>query len=151
MPKQFYNLPSPWNPGYAIPDYVMAEPPARGAMVTQWLPRGTISAVEPDYHLGPGKQMLGRKDAGLMGSLSGSSLAGSSLAGGCFSGGHSLSGDSLGATRFALEPMGADATAPVPAVVIASPTITRNRLLAGAAILAGAYLLHKKMKKGRRK
>lgn len=82
----FYQLPNPWNPGYVIPDYVMAEPPERGTFTTQWLPRGTISELVPDFLAKPGKQLLGRSDASL-GSLSGCSIAGSSL-------GH----DSLGAS-----------------------------------------------------
>lgn len=45
----FYHLPHPWNPGYALPDYVQAEPPERGVFTTAWLPRGTISAVVPDF------------------------------------------------------------------------------------------------------
>lgn len=48
-PSNFYGLPPSWNPGYEIPDYVMAEPPGRGAMVTDWLPRGTISALVPEF------------------------------------------------------------------------------------------------------
>ena len=61
----FYNLPSPWNPGYAIPEYVMAEPPERGTFTTQWLPRGTISQLVPDIIAKPGRRLLGRNDAGL--------------------------------------------------------------------------------------
>lgn len=82
----FYQLPNPWNPGYVIPDYVMAEPPERGTFTTQWLPRGTISELVPDFLARPGKRLLGRNDAGL-GSLSGCSISGSSL-----------SHDSLGAS-----------------------------------------------------
>lgn len=48
MPRNFYNLPPSWNPGYAIPKYVMDEPPARGTFTTSWLPRGTISQVPRD-------------------------------------------------------------------------------------------------------
>lgn len=42
MPKNFYNLPPPWNPGYAIPESVMSEGLQRHAYVTKWLPRGTF-------------------------------------------------------------------------------------------------------------
>lgn len=49
MTRNFYNLPPSWNPGFEIPDYVMAEPPGRGVFVTSWLPRGTISQVIPDF------------------------------------------------------------------------------------------------------
>ena len=45
----FYHQPHPWNPGYAIPKYVLAEPPGRGTFTTKWLPRGTISDVVPDF------------------------------------------------------------------------------------------------------
>ncbi len=41
MPKNFYNLPSPWNPGYAIPENVMSEGLQRHAYTTKWAPRGT--------------------------------------------------------------------------------------------------------------
>ena len=102
----FYKLPHPWNPGYVIPDYVMAEPPERGAFVTQWLPRGTISEVVPDYFAErkTGRKILGRSDAQL-GSLAGTTLSGNTL------GGHtlactSLSGHSLGATEYELMPTG---------------------------------------------
>ncbi len=41
MPKNFYNLPPPWNPGYAIPESVMSEGLQRHAFTTKWAPRGT--------------------------------------------------------------------------------------------------------------
>lgn len=63
----FYHLPHPWNPGYALPEYVQAEPPERGTFTTQWLPRGTISSVVPDYLAVPGRKLLGRADAQLSG------------------------------------------------------------------------------------
>lgn len=43
--SKFYNLPSPWNPGYDVPKYVLAEPVARGTFTTKQLPRKTISSV----------------------------------------------------------------------------------------------------------
>lgn len=63
----FYHLPNPWNPHYAIPDYVLAEPPGRGTFTTQWLPRRTISQLMPDFIAkpDPGKKLLDRRDAGL--------------------------------------------------------------------------------------
>jgi hypothetical protein len=61
----FYHLPHPWDPGYAIPEYVKAEPPERGTFTTKWLPRGTISAVVPDFLAQPGPKLLGRGDADL--------------------------------------------------------------------------------------
>lgn len=82
----FYNLPHPWDPGYEIPDYVMAEPMGRGTFTTAWLPRGTVSTLPPDYlakRVGEGGEMT-------LGSLGGSSL-----------GGHSLEGDTLAAYRLA--------------------------------------------------
>ena len=45
----FYRLPHPWNPGYAIPDYIMAEPPGRGVHRTKYLPRRTIDTTVPMY------------------------------------------------------------------------------------------------------
>lgn len=97
----FYRMPSPWNPGYAIPNYVMAEPPERGTFTTQWMPRGTIPAVVPDMlAVPPGQVLLGRADAGLGslggGSLSRHSLSDSSLA--C----SSLMGNSLGSEDYQL-------------------------------------------------
>lgn len=78
----FYHQPHPWNPGYAIPKYVLAEPPGRGTFTTKWLPRRTISQLVPDYLAKPGRKLLGRDDAAL----------------GCASVGCGvLGGDSLGA------------------------------------------------------
>ena len=45
MPKNFYNLPSPWNPGLAIPRSVMDEGLQRHAYTTRWAPRGTYDAA----------------------------------------------------------------------------------------------------------
>ena len=45
----YLQVPHPWNPGYAIPDYVQAEPPGRCTYTTAWLPRGTIDGLVPDY------------------------------------------------------------------------------------------------------
>lgn len=45
----FYRLPHPWDPGYAIPDYIMAEPPGRGVYVTGYTPRKTIQSLIPQY------------------------------------------------------------------------------------------------------
>lgn len=105
----FYHLPHPWNPGYAIPRYVMAEPPERGTFTTQWLPRGTIPGLIPDYFANPmgAKKILGREDANLsgLGSLSGSTLAGSTLRGSTLRG-STLAGSSLGATEYQIEPLG---------------------------------------------
>lgn len=70
----FYHLPNPWDPHYAIPDYVMAEPPGRGTFTTQWMPRGTIPELVPDFLAKPGQKLLGRGDAGL-GSLGGDTLS----------------------------------------------------------------------------
>lgn len=36
-----FNLPSPWDPGFALPDNVNAEGLERRAFVTKWAPRGT--------------------------------------------------------------------------------------------------------------
>jgi hypothetical protein len=91
----FYHLPNPWNPGYAIPQYVMAEPPGRGTFTTKWLPRGTIPELIPDFLAKPGQKILGRGDAGL-GSLGGNTLAENTLARSCFSD-DTLAGDTLGA------------------------------------------------------
>lgn len=64
----FYHQPHPWNPGYAIPKYVLAEPPGRGTFTTKWLPRRTISNVVPDYLAKPtGRELLDRPDAALDG------------------------------------------------------------------------------------
>lgn len=105
----FYHFPHPYNPGYAVPDYVLAEPPGRGTFTTAWLPRGTISQVMPDYLAKPGRKLLGRDNAGLGGL---GSLADTTLDGSVFGGGHSLStptlaGDSLGVRKYTLESLGA--------------------------------------------
>lgn len=95
----FYKLPSPWNPGFVIPKYVQAEPPERGTITTQWLPRGTIPQLIPDY--------LAVKDPPVRVT---STLAQHSLKGTCFDEGtlqgSSLGGDSLGASEYSLEPLG---------------------------------------------
>jgi len=52
----FYHLPNPWNPHYAIPKYVMAEPPGRGTFTTRQLPRGWVDALAPDYIAKPVRQ-----------------------------------------------------------------------------------------------
>lgn len=41
MPKNFYNLPPAWNPGYAIPKATMDEGLQRRAFITAMTPRGT--------------------------------------------------------------------------------------------------------------
>jgi hypothetical protein len=80
----FYHLPHPYNPHYAIPDYVMAEPPGRGTITTKWLPRGTISQMVPDYLAKPvSRELTGRTDATL----------------GCDKGLGSLGCDTLGAAE----------------------------------------------------
>lgn len=35
----------PWNGGYAIPEYVLSEPPEYGTHTTKYTPRGTISTM----------------------------------------------------------------------------------------------------------
>ena len=111
----FYHLPHPYNPGYAIPKYVLAEPPERGTFTTRWLPRGTISSLVPDYLAKPGAKLLGRDDADL-GSLSGHCLSGHSLAGHSLAG-HTLAGDVLrgGDRMYRLESLGAAGPAGAPA------------------------------------
>lgn len=94
----FYKSPA-FNSGYVIPRYVQAEPPERGTITTQWLPRGTIPEVLPDYLAVPKNQIRQR-----------STLAKHSLSGSCFDEGtlqgHSLAGDTLGAVAYELEPLG---------------------------------------------
>lgn len=63
----FYRLPHPWDPNYAIPKYVMAEPPERGVFVTNWLPRGTIPTLIPDYLAAPGPSGSPKSDLGSLG------------------------------------------------------------------------------------
>lgn len=38
---------NPWDPNFALPDHVRAEPPGRGVVRTKWAPRKTISGVIP--------------------------------------------------------------------------------------------------------
>jgi hypothetical protein len=56
----------PWSSGYAIPEYVRAEPPGRGTFTTKWLPRGTIPGLIPDFLAKPvGEKLTGRDDVRL--------------------------------------------------------------------------------------
>lgn len=56
----------PWSTGYAIPEYVRAEPPMRGTFTTRWLPRGTIPGLIPDFLAKPAsKKLTGRADVHL--------------------------------------------------------------------------------------
>lgn len=83
----FYHLPHPWNPGFAIPKYVMAEPMERGTFTTRQLPRRTISTLPPDYLARPANTLsknkhgsngsLTKNKHGAVGSLTGSSLGSS--------------------------------------------------------------------------
>lgn len=131
----FYNLPNPYDPRYAIPEYVMAEPPERGTFTTQWLPRGTIPALVPDYLAKPGRKLLGRNDAQL-GSLGNHTLKSTSLSG------TSLSGDTLGADATLVEQPGVPTKPP-------GSSLSRNEKIAiGAGIAVAAYLLLRK-KRGR--
>lgn len=43
----FENKKSPYNPGYAIPKYVLKEPAGRGTFTTRWRPRGSIDVLPP--------------------------------------------------------------------------------------------------------
>jgi hypothetical protein len=43
-----YQFPHPWDPGYAIPAYVAAEPQGRGTFTTKEIPRRTISEPPRD-------------------------------------------------------------------------------------------------------
>lgn len=140
----FYNLPNPYNPGYAIPEYVMAEPPERGTFTTAWLPRGTISTVVPDFLVKQqGKRLLGRNNADL-GSLACSSLSGSTLRG------SSLGDDAANAAAVTASTSAADA--PIVAIppapkVVAMPPWQKLAIIGGVG-LAAAMLFGKK--KGRR-
>jgi len=46
-----YQRPSPWNPGYAVPKYVLAEPQGRGTFTTKQEPRGTIGTLPPNRQI----------------------------------------------------------------------------------------------------
>lgn len=55
-----------WSTGYAIPEYVRAEPPGRGTFTTKWMPRGTIPGLVTDFLAKPaGKKLTGRTDVHL--------------------------------------------------------------------------------------
>lgn len=136
----FYQLPHPWDPHYVIPDYVMGEPPERGTFTTQWLPRGTIPELIPDYFA---KKQPVAADAGH--SLSGTSLSCPTL--GCHTlKGSTLGGSSLGASappqQYVLTPTGA--VAPV-----ATGMSTGKKLAIGAGIAVAGYLAYKKLRKRR--
>lgn len=135
-----YHQPHPWNPGYAVPKYVQAEPPGRGTFTTKWLPRKTISEVVPDFLAKPGKELLGRNDAGL-GSLSEDSL-------GCASPRGTLSGNSLG-VDYVMQPGGRLEVGPdgklyetLGDIDLSSPVV-----LAGAAFAAWWLFMRKKPRK----
>ena len=44
-----FRTPHPWDPGFALPANVLAEPPGRGTLVTAQLPRKTISGRPMDW------------------------------------------------------------------------------------------------------
>jgi hypothetical protein len=44
--SKFFNLPAPWNPGYALPQNVTDEGLERHALTTAWAPRGTFDEPE---------------------------------------------------------------------------------------------------------
>jgi hypothetical protein len=110
----FFQIPNPWNPGYALPDYVLAEPPGRGTFTTAMIPRRTVDVLPPDYLAQP---EIAKKDDGVEARTS---VTGS---------GTTLSGSTLGkkakATRYVVRPnaVGADlpggATLPVLAAAAA--------------------------------
>jgi hypothetical protein len=64
----FFRKPHPWDPGYALPANVLAEPPGRGTLTTGYMRRKTIDApaVPPPWRTGyaypdyVGKEPLGR-------------------------------------------------------------------------------------------
>lgn len=109
----FYQIPNPWNPGYALPDYVLAEPPGRGTFTTNMIPRGTVDVLPPDYLARP---ELTKDDGGVEARTSvtgsGTSLSGHTLdkptLRGSTLGRSSLSGSTLGrkgkATRYSVRP-----------------------------------------------
>lgn len=152
--SDFYNFPPSWNPGFDIPEYVMAEPPGRGTFTTKWLPRRTISSLEPSFVADPGKKLLGRNDAGL-GSLAGVSIGGSSLAGSSITGsslaGHSLQED-LGAEVYTLVPTSDDAPAATDQTLAAERRREAKIAITVVAAAAGAlvYKLWRDNKRSRR-
>jgi hypothetical protein len=131
----FFQIPNPWNPGYALPDYVLAEPPGRGTFTTAMIPRRTVDVLPPDYLAQPeiaegGDGVEARTSVTGSGtSLSGHTLDKPTLAGSTLSK-PTLSGSTLGrkgkSTRYQLRPnaVGADlpggATLPVLAAAAAA-------------------------------
>ncbi len=128
----FYNLPRPWNPGYVIPKYVMAEPPGRGTFTTAWLPRGTISSITPNFVAKPGVDLLGRENAGL-GALGCPSIGGCS----------SLGDDTLGA----LSPGRDYELGPAPMGDIGFNQDTAIKAAVVVGVAAAAYFLLKKKRR----
>lgn len=51
-----YRIPNPWNPHYALPPSVRAEPPGRGTFTTKWLPRGTF--IDKPKDMAPSRYAL---------------------------------------------------------------------------------------------
>lgn len=115
----FYQIPNPWNPGYALPDYVLAEPPGRGTFTTAMIPRGTVDVLPPDYLAQP---VVAKGDDGVEArtsvtgsgtSLSGHTLDRPTLRGSSLSG-STLGGSTLGrkakSSRYVVRPaaVGAD-------------------------------------------
>jgi len=113
----FENKKSPWNPGYAIPEYVLKEPAGRGTFTTRQLPRGTIDVLPKVPTAGYAIPANVQKEVPGMGTLTtaytprgsaffrpADSLASSSLRPSAFSSNTlaktSLSGSSLGDSTF---------------------------------------------------
>src|SRR5262245_28622655 len=44
-----FRISHPWDPGYALPPHVMAEPPGNGTLTTAMLPRKTFDDPVPGY------------------------------------------------------------------------------------------------------
>ena len=109
----FFQIPNPWNPGYALPDYVLAEPPGRGTFTTAMIPRRTVDVLPPDYLAQPEVATKGdgvgtrTSVTGSGTSLSGHTLDRPTLAGSSLSG-STLEGSTLGkkgrATRYTVRP-----------------------------------------------
>ena len=63
QPRGSYDDPAVGDGGYAVPDYVLAQPYGQGAHVTKWMPRGTVVGRVPHWVQQPNFAILAQTKA----------------------------------------------------------------------------------------
>jgi hypothetical protein len=63
QPRGSYDDPAVGDAGYAVPDYVLAQPYGQGAHVTKWMPRGTVVGHVPHWLQNPNFAVLAQTKA----------------------------------------------------------------------------------------